>query len=91
MFAFSEDVQQFEKNVLGRSSRSRSQTTKVTAVEEDDSEKDEGPDSGDEENDEAPKRRPVSPMSSFVASVAIYETHPDQCKEEYYGFSARSI
>lgn len=64
--AFLEDVQQFEKAVLDRSSRSRSQTTaKVAAVKDDDSEKDEGTDS---EEDEAPKKRPVSLMSSFVMS-----------------------
>jgi hypothetical protein len=86
--AFPEDVQQFEKAVLDRSSRSRS-TAKVAAVE-DDSEKDKGSDSEDE--DEAPKRRPVSakPLCR-VASIMIYETRSDQCKEKYYGFFARSI
>ncbi|KAF8806901.1 hypothetical protein BYT27DRAFT_7338877 [Phlegmacium glaucopus] len=77
-----EDVQQFEKTVLGRSSRSRSQTTaKGAGVEEDDSEV-EGSDSEDEGEGEAgpvPKRRPIQ------------ESHTDQCKKEYHGFFARSI
>lgn len=60
---FPEDVQQFEKAVLGRSSRSRTTAAKAGATE-DDSENDKGTGSEDE-NDEAPKRRPVSPMSSF--------------------------
>lgn len=67
-FFFSEDVQQFEKAVLGRSSRSRSQiTAKGAAVEEDDSDKDKGSDSEDEDEEEAdpaPRRRPVSLMCS---------------------------
>ena len=65
MLAFSEDVQQFEKAVLGRSSsRSRSQTSaKVAAIEEDDSEKEKGSGSEDEDEEEVvPKRRPVSYM-----------------------------
>lgn len=59
MSGFSEDVREFEKTVLGRSSRGQSKTTaKVAADEEDDTEKDKG--TGDEEEDETPKRRPVS-------------------------------
>ena len=85
-------MQQFEKAVLGRSSRSRSKTTAKAGAVEDESENDKGTGSEDE-NDEAPKRRPVSPMSSFdvVASIMIYETRSDQCKDKYYGFFARSI
>ena len=77
--AFPEDVQQFEKAVLDRSSRSRSQTNVKAAVNEDDSEKDKGTDSEeDEDEDSAPKRRPVSPLCR-VASSVIYETRSDQC------------
>ena len=65
-------MQQFEKSVLGRSSRSRTKTT--AAVREDDSEKDKGTDSEDE--DDVPRKRPVSPFV-FVASNLIYETRPD--------------
>ena len=61
-------MQQFEKAVLGRSSRSRSQTTPKVGVVEDDSEEDKGTGSEDEDGDRAPKRRPVSPRSSFVVS-----------------------
>ena len=56
-------MQQFEKSVLSKSSRSRSETTAKVA-EEDDSEKDKGTDSSE---DEAPKKRPVSPVSAFVS------------------------
>ena len=67
MYFLLEDVQEFEKSVLGRSSRSRS----AKEVADDDSEKDKGTDSEedkDEDEDEAPRKRPVSPtMSSFVA------------------------
>ena len=66
MYFLLEDVQEFEKSVLGRSSRSRS-----AKVADDDSEKDKGTDSEedkDEDEDEAPRKRPVSPtMSSIVA------------------------
>ena len=64
-------MQEFEKAVLGRSSRSRSQNT--AKVAEDDSENDKGTDSEeDEDENEAPKKRPVSPiMSSFVVSRLI--------------------
>ena len=67
-------MQQFEKAVLGRSSRSRSEVT--TKVAEDDFEKDKGTDSEEDKDDqdegEAPKKRPVSPiMSSFVVSRLI--------------------
>ena len=88
-------MQQFEKAVLGRSSRSRSEVT--TKVAEDDSEKDEGTDSEEDNDDqdegEAPKKRPVSPHLVFrrVASIMIYEKRSDQRKEKYYGFFARSI
>jgi hypothetical protein len=67
---FPEDVQQFEKAVLGRSSRRRSDTT--AELPEDDSEMEKGTDSEkgkdeDEDEEEAPKKRPVSTaMSSFV-------------------------
>ena len=91
--AFPEDVQQFEKAVLDRSSRSRSQNTAKLAAE-DDSEKDKGSDSEDEDEDEPPKKRPVSPyyvLICCVASIMIHETRSDQCKEKYYGFFARSI
>jgi hypothetical protein len=55
-----EDVQQFEKAVLDRSSRSRSQTTAKMAVE-DGSEKDKGTDSEEDEDESyAPKKQPVS-------------------------------
>ena len=76
-------MQEFEKAVLGRSSRSRSQTTAKLAAE-DDSEKDKGTDSEDEDGDEPQKRRPVSPyyvLICRVASIMIYETRSDQCKE----------
>jgi len=64
-----EDVQKFEKTVLGRSSQSRSQTiAEVVAVEEDDSEKDKG--TGDEEEDEAPKRRPNNARKSIASFLA---------------------
>ena len=92
---FSEDVQQFEKSVLGRSSRGRSE--KTTKVAEDDSENDKGTDSegdkDDEDDNEAPKKRPVSPyvLIHRVASIMIYETRSDQRKEKYYGFFTRSI
>ena len=86
-------MQQFEKAVLGRSSRNRSETNAKAA--EDDSEKDKGTDSEkdeDEDEDEAPKKRPVSSaMSLCVTSIMIYETISEQCKEKYYGFFARSI
>ena len=72
---FLEDVQQFEKAILGRSSRGRSEAT--AKVAEDDSEEDKGSDSEDKDEDEgeAPKKRPVSPiMSSFVVSRPLWFT-----------------
>ena len=89
---FPEDVQHFEKAVLGRSSRSRSENT--AKVAEDDSwntEKDKGTnsdeDKDDEDEDEAPKKRAVSfyVLIHRAASIMIYETSSDwrsDAKEE---------
>jgi hypothetical protein len=64
-------VQQFEKAVLNKSSRSRSQTTAKMAAE-DDSEKDKGTDSEeDEEENHAPKKRPVSPYVLIRRDASI--------------------
>ena len=83
-------MQQLEKAVLGRSSRSRSEPN--AKVAEENSEKDRGTDS-EEDEDEAPKKRPVSPyvLIHRVASIKIYETCSDQCKKKYYGLFTRSI
>ena len=69
-------MQQFEKAILERSSRSRSQITAKMAAVEDDSEKDKGTDSEeleDEDENYAPKKRPVSPyvLISRDASIMI--------------------
>ena len=85
-------MQQFEKPFLGRSSRSRSETTAKMAGD-----KDEGNDleenEDDEDEDDAPKKRPASPyvLIHRVASIMIYETRSDQRKEKYYGLFMRSI
>ena len=79
------NVQQFEKAVLVRSFRSRSESN--AKVAEKNSEKDKGTDSeedkdGDDE-DETPKKRPVRPhvLIHRVASIMMYETRSDQRKE----------
>ena len=83
-------MQHFEKAVLGRSSRSRSENTaKVAGDDSENTEKDKGTDSEevkDQDEDEAPKKRPVSPYVVFhrVASIMIYETRSDQRKEKYF-------
>ena len=76
---FLEDVQLFEKAVLCRSSRSRSELTAKAA--EDDTEQYKGTysedkDEDDEDEDEAPTKRPVSPyvLIHHVTSIRIYET-----------------
>jgi len=62
-----EDVQQFEKAVLDRSSRSRSQTTAKMAAE-DGSEKDKGTDSEEDEDENyAPKKQPTNARKSIMA------------------------
>ena len=85
-------MQQFEKTVLGRSSRSQSAKGAMVPVEEDEGEEDKG--SGSEDEDEAgavPRRRPVGLMPSFVASIVIHNMCLDQCKKEYHGFFTRPI
>ena len=88
-------MQQFEKAVLGRSSRSRSEPN--TKVAEENSEKDRGTDSEEDKDDEgegeAPKKRPVSPyvLIHSVESTKIYETCSDQCKKKYYDLFTRPI
>ena len=63
---FSADVQQFEKSVLGRQSRSQT-TAKEAVAEEDDFEKDKGSDSEEEDKaDGPPRRRPVSLVFSCI-------------------------
>lgn len=79
MFDFPEDVQQFEKAVLGRSSRSQGQSTaKGAAVEEDDFEKDKETTSEDEdEAGSVPRRRPVSAISPCPFTRVHYDLQKD--------------
>jgi len=71
-----EDVQQFEKAVLDRSSRSRSQTTAKMAVE-DGSEKDKGTDSEEDEDENyTPKKQPTNARKSIMVFLQ------DQSDEE---------
>ena len=65
-------MQQFEKAILERSSRSRSQITAKMAAVEDDSEKDKGTDSEElEDENYAPKKRPVSPYVLIRRDASI--------------------